>query len=136
VGANIFRNVLLVEDKSGHIKDARNHLEKRLATVLLYSKKEGAIASKSLVKMLRVGESEDAMKRNLKYLREVDTKTSPVSGIGMIDPKDSFGAKETIRDAMVEISRQQNFGNVATVRGADKMTPIPRFAIEMIPRPR
>jgi hypothetical protein len=76
------------------------------------------------------------MKKNFKYLREIDTKTSPVTGIGMIDPMDSFGARSKIVEAMVEISKVQNFGKDATDREANKMTVVPRFNIEGFYTPR
>jgi hypothetical protein len=136
IAASMFRNAITEGNTSPHIKEARNHLESRLATVLLYSKKEGPSASKSLVQRLGSGSAEDVMKRNFKYLREIDTKTSPVSGIGMIDPSDSFGAKAKVVEAMVEISKVQNFGKDPTDREANKMTTVPRFAIEQFYYPR
>jgi len=132
----MYRNALPEGNRSLLIKDARNHLEQRLATVLLYSKKEGPSASKSLVNRLGAGSTEDTMKKNFKYLREIDTKTSPVTGIGMIDPMDSFGARSKIVEAMVEISKVQNFGKDATDREANKMTVVPRFNIEGFYTPR
>jgi hypothetical protein len=137
VGTNVFRNALPDGTTSPLVKEARDHLEKRLATVLVYSKKEGPSASKGLVSRLGAGSTEDTMKRNFKYLREVDTKTSPVSGIAMIDPMNSFGAKDLVRDAMVEISKdKQNFGKDPTEREANKMTTVPRFAVEAFYLPR
>jgi hypothetical protein len=136
VAVNVFRNALPEGNVSTLVKDGRSHLEQRLATVLLYSKKEGPSASRALVQRLGSGATEDVMKRNFKYLREIDTKTSPVTGIGMVDPMDSFGAKSKLVEAMVEISKVQNFGKDATDRQANKMTNVTRFAVEMFYRPR
>jgi hypothetical protein len=132
----VFANALPSGNVSTQVKDARDHLEKRLATVLLYSKKEGPSASKSLVSRLGAGTTEDTMKRNFKYLREIDTKTSPVTGLGMLDPMDSFGARAKIVEAMQEISKVQNFGKDATDREANKTTNVPRYQVEMFYRPR
>ncbi|MBO0699723.1 MAG: hypothetical protein J2P46_15105 [Zavarzinella sp.] len=134
--SNVFANAIPSGNNSPLMKEARTHLEQRLATVLLYSKKEGASASKALVNRLRAGGTEDVMKRNFKYLREIDTKTSPVTGLAMLDDMDSFGARANIVEAMVEISKRQNFGKDATDREANKTTNIPRYQVEMFYRPR
>lgn len=134
--SKVIRNALSEGNRTAQVNEFRDHLEKRLATVLLYSKKEGPSASKGLVQSLRAGSTEDVMKRNFKYLREIDTKTSPVSGIGMLDSMDSFAARSKIVEAMFEISKVQNFGKDATDRDANKTTTIPRYPVEMFYFPK
>jgi hypothetical protein len=134
--SKLIRNAVPEGNRTAQVNDFRDHLEKRLAMVLLYSKKEGPSASKGLVQSLRAGSAEDVMKRNFKYLREIDTKTSPVSGIGMLDPMDSFGARGKIVEAMVEISKVQNFGKDATDRDANKTTNLPRYPVDSFNTPR
>ena len=70
------------------------------------------------------------MKDNFKYLREIDTKDKPISGIGMLDTMDSFKLKDVIVDTMVGVSKAQPFGRDATDRQANKMTIVPRFQVE------
>jgi hypothetical protein len=126
----IFRNALNTAPK-----EARDHLESRLATILIYSKKEGASASKDLIGRLGVSTSDEKrMKDNFKYLREIDTKDKPISGIGMLDTMDSFKLKDTVLDAMVGVSKAQPFGRDATDRQANKMTVVPRFPAELYSR--
>jgi hypothetical protein len=70
------------------------------------------------------------MKKNFKYLREIDVKDKPISGIGMIDTMDSFAVRKTIVDDMVGISKAQPFNKDSTDREANKMLTIPRFQVE------
>jgi len=122
----VYRNALVTAPK-----EARDHLETRLATILLYSKKEGVSPSKDLIGRLGVSSSDERkMKDNFKYLREIDTKDKPISGIGMLDTMDSFKLKDVIVDTMVGVSKAQPFGRDATDRQANKMTIVPRFQVE------
>jgi len=125
----IFSNAL-PSTIGGIMKDARDHLESRLATDLVYSKKEGSAYSKSLINQLGASGTEDQMKKNFKYLREIDVKDKPITGIGMIDSMDSFSVRKTIVDDMVGISKAQPFGKDSTDREANKMLTIPRFQVE------
>jgi len=114
-------------------KEARNHFENRLAMVMVYGKKEGSAASKSAISQAGAGGTDEEMRKNFKYLREIDNskQAKAISGIDLIDPMDSFGTKVDIVKAMVEISRdKQNFGKDATDREANKMTYTPRFEAE------
>jgi hypothetical protein len=125
----VFRNAMPAST-SGMMKEARDHLESRLATDLIYGKKEGASASKTLVNQLGASGTEEQMKRNFKYLREIDVKDKPITGIGMIDTNDSFSVRKTIVDDMVGISKAQPFNKDSTDREANKMLTIPRFPVE------
>src|SRR5262249_33645822 len=111
-------------------KEARDHLETRPATLLVYGKKEGASASKDLIRRLGAGGTEEKMKKNFKYPREFDLKDKPISGIAMIDPMDSFGVQKEVVRSMVEISKVQNFNKDSLDREANKMTMVPRFRVE------
>jgi len=118
-------------------KEARDHLEHRLAMVMVYGKKEGASASKSAIGLVGAGGTDDEMRKNFKYMREMDNskQAKAISGIDLIDPMDSFGTKADIVKAMVEISKdKQNFGKDATDREANKMTFAPRFEAEKFGR--
>jgi hypothetical protein len=111
-------------------REARDHLEHRLAMVLAYGKKEGSSGAKSALGQVGAGGSEEQLKTNFKYVRELDNSKAAkaITGIDLIDPMDSFGAKAETVKAMVEISKdKQNFGKDSTDREANKMTTVPRF---------
>lgn len=75
------------------------------------------------------------MKKKFKYLKEFEIKIKkPITGIELIDPMDSFGAKAFVVKAMVEISKVQNYGKAGMDRQAGKMTDIPRFEIQKFNR--
>jgi hypothetical protein len=114
-------------------KEIRDHLETRLAAVLVYSKKEGSGKSKGLVSTLRGGTTDAQMKTNFKYLIEVD---APVTAIGMVDAMNTFKVPELVQTALVEISKKQNFGKDVIDREANKMSYVPRFALEHFARGR
>ena len=131
----VYRNALPSVGANENVKEALNHLEDRLAMVMMYTKKEGAGASKSLAASVRVTGAEADMKKKFKYLKEFDIKVNkPISGIDLIDPMDSFGAKDFVVKAMVEISKVQNFNKDPTDREASKMVVVPRFEIEKFNR--
>jgi hypothetical protein len=111
-------------------REIRGHLESRLATVLVHTKKEGSSASKGLVSLLRGGSTEAQMRTNFKYLREVDAANKPISGIGMIDSADTYKVGDLIQDALVGVTKAQPFGRDTTDREANKMSYTPRFAFE------
>jgi hypothetical protein len=117
-------------------KDIRDHMQSRLANVLVYAKKEGSSRSKALVNALHGGATEAQMKTNFKYLIEVDTGTTPVTGIGMVDSMNTFKVPDQIQAAMVGISKVQNFGKDTTDRDAIKMSYVPRFYLENFARGR
>jgi len=131
----VYRNALPAIGATDVVKEAREHLETRLAMVLVCGNKSELSAAKSLVALVGSGGTDEQMRKDFKYLREVDLKGKAISGIGMIDPMDSFGAKKVIQEAMVEISKdKQNFGKDPTDRQAAKMTATPRFMIESFNR--
>jgi hypothetical protein len=117
-------------------KEIQDHLESRLATVLVYTKKEGSSNSKGLVSFLRGGTTEAQMRTNYKYLIEVDAGTTPVTGIGMVDNMNTFKVPELVQEAMVKISKVQNFGKDTLDREANKMSYVPRFGLEFFFRGR
>ena len=108
--AMIYRNALPSIGANDRVKDARNHFEDRLAMVMMYSKQEGGSNSMRLINSVGVGGTEKDMKEKFKYPKEFEIKMKPISGIEMIDPMDSFGVKEFVVKAMVEISVKQNYG--------------------------
>jgi len=114
--------------------EAHDHLARRLAMVMVYGKKEGASGAKSAFSQVGVGGlSDDALRTNFKYPREVDNskQTKAISGIDLIAPMDAFGAQDQISKAMVEISKdKQNFGKDPTERDANKSLIVPRFLAE------
>jgi len=127
--STIFRNALPAT-AGGAMKEVKDHLETRLATSLIFSKKEGPSNSRSLINLLGASGTEEQMKKNFKYLREIDVKDKPITGIGMIDSMDSFAVRKTMVDDMVGISKAQPFGKDSTDREANKMLTIPRFQVE------
>jgi hypothetical protein len=131
----VYKNALPSFGANDEVKKAKEHLEDRLAMVLMYSKKETGGNSNSLMRSVGVGGTEDEMKKKFKYPKEFDIKAmKPISGIDMIDPMDSFGVKAYIVKAMVEISKVQNFGKDPTERDAAKTTDVPRIQIEKFNR--
>jgi hypothetical protein len=117
-------------------RDMRDQFDHRLAMVMVYGKKEGAGGSRSGFSKAGAGGNEDELKKNYKYLREVDNSklNKAVSGIDLIDPMDSFGAQKTIVDSMVGISKVLPGGKDKTDREANKMIIIPRFPAEQLGR--
>jgi len=101
---------------------------------MVYGKKEGQSASKAAISLTGAGGSEDDLRKNFKYLREVDNskQAKAISGIDLIDPMDSFGAKALIIKAMSEIVKDKNnVGKDPTDREANKITDVPRFKAEL-----
>jgi hypothetical protein len=115
--------------------EAKNHLENRLAMVLMHTNAEGPNASKALVAGVGVADDAEEMKKRYKYLKEFDVKIAKeTSGIDLIGRTDEFKAKEYVVDAMVRISRAQPIGKEHTAREASKMVVVPRFDIEKFNR--
>jgi len=132
----VFRNSFSIMNDQTQ-REARDHLEHRLSMVLEFGKKETASGSKAALSQVGAGGSEEDLRKNFKYLRERDNskQAKAVTGIDLIDPMDSFGAKEDIVKVMVEVARdKQNFGKDATDREANKMVVVPRFAAEQLGR--
>jgi hypothetical protein len=114
-------------------RDMKEHLERRVAMVMVYGKKEGPGLSRSLFSSIGAGGNEEEMKKNYKYLREIDNSklNKTVSGIDLIDPMDSFGVQKTVVDSMVGISKVLPGNKDRTDREANKMIIIPRFNAEL-----
>lgn len=117
-------------------REAPDHLEHRLAMVMLFGKKEGPSASRSAFSLVGAGGDEDALKKNFKYLREIDNskQAKPISGIDLIDPMDSFGVQKTIVDSMVGVSKALPTNKDRIERDANKMASTPRFRADTIGR--
>jgi hypothetical protein len=117
-------------------KDARDHLERRLAMIMVHGKKEGPSGSKSAFGLVGAGGDADALKKNYKYLREMDNSKAggTLSGIGLIDPMDSFGTQKDIVTVMTEVSKVLPGGKDKVDREANKMVVIPRFPVEQLRR--
>jgi len=117
-------------------KDAMDHLEHRLAMIMVYGKKERDDGSRSAFQKAGLGSggTEEALKRNYKYLREIDNSKAAVAvtGIGLIDPMDSYKIKDMLVEAMVGVSKAQPTGKDPYDREANKMTIIPRFRAEQL----
>lgn len=128
----MYRSALPSVGANERVKEALNHLEDRLAMVMMYSKREGGSASKALIASTRATGNEAALKIKFKYTKEFDTGKGmkPILGIDLIDPMDSFGAREFVVAAMVEIVKAQAWGKDPTDREAGKMLYTPRFEIE------
>ena len=110
-------------------RDAEDHLQRRMAMIMVHGKKEGANYSKAAFGLVGAGGDVDALKQNYKYLREMDNSkaTKSVSGIDLIDPKDSYGTQADIVKAMTEVSKVLPGNKDKTEREANKMTVVPRF---------
>lgn len=117
-------------------REAREHLERRVAMFLVHGKKEGAVGSKSALSLVGAGGDADELKKHYKYVREFDNSKAAksVSGIDLIDPQDSLGIKEEIRKAMTEISKVMPTGKDPYDREANKMAVVPRFDVERLGR--
>jgi hypothetical protein len=117
-------------------KEARDHLERRLAMIMIHGKKEGASASDSAFRQVGARGTADELKNNYKYLREMDNSKAggTLSGIGLVDPMDTFGAKKTIVETMVGVSKVHPSGKDKLDREANKMTYTPRFDAETLGR--
>jgi hypothetical protein len=117
-------------------KEATDYLEHRLAMIMVFGKKEGSGASKEAFRRVGISGDEEALRKNYKYLREIDNSklAGAVSGIGLIDPMDSFGAKANIQEAMVGVSKALPQNKERLERDANKMTTIPRFPAELLGR--
>lgn len=115
-------------------RDARDHLEHRLAMFLVYGKKEGERGSRVALAMVGARGTADDLKKDYKYLREVDNSkvAKPVSGIDLIGPGDAFGAQKLIIEALPGISKALPGGKDTTDRQANKMTVVPRFPAEAL----
>lgn len=126
----VYRNAFKLMPGAAAVKDARDHLETRVAMIMVHGKKEGPGASKSVFHQVGVnGTTADDLKKSYKYLREMDNSKAgqALSGIGLIDPMDSFGAKKEIVDVMVGVSKALPGGKDPYDREANKMTIYPRF---------
>jgi hypothetical protein len=117
-------------------RDARDYLEHRLAMVLVHGKKEGTSGSRSALSLVQALGDEDTMKKNYKYVREIDNskQAKVVTGIDLIDPMDTFGVQKLIQDNMVGISVKLPTGKDRTERDANKMTYAPRFNADALGR--
>lgn len=117
-------------------REAREHLERRVAMFLVHGKKEGAGGSKSALSWAGAGGDAEELKRYYKYVREFDNSKAAksVSGIDLIDPQDTLGVKADIVKAMQEISKVQPINKDPYDRNANKMTIIPRFRLEDLSR--
>lgn len=118
-------------------RDARDHLERRMAMIMVHGKKEGASGARSAFSQVGANTTDaDALKRNYKYLREMDNSKAggTLSGIGLIDPMDSFGAKKDIETVMTEVSKVLPGGKDKVDREANKMNIVPRFPVEQFRR--
>jgi hypothetical protein len=115
-------------------KEANDYFEHRLAMIMVYGKKEGKSASHTAFSMVHAGGDEDALKKNYKYLREIDNSKldKAVSGIGLVDPMDSFGAKVNIQETMVGVSKAMPQNKDRLDRDANKKTDLPRFPAEIL----
>jgi len=134
---SIFSNSLNQLGSSGVTqRDAMDHLEHRLAMIMVHGKKESADGSKVAFQKVGLGSggTEEALKRNYKYLREIDNSKAgaTLSGIGLIDPMDSFGTQKDIVKVMTEVSKVLPIGKDPFDREANKMTVIPRFRAEQV----
>ena len=117
-------------------RDARDHMERRMAMIMVHGKKETASSSKSAFSQVGASGDADALKKNYKYLREMDNSKAgaTLSGIGLIDPMDSFGAQKDIVTVMTEVSKVLPTNKDRVERDANKMTTVPRFAVEQFRR--
>ena len=113
--------------------DSQDHLQRRMAMIMVYGKKEGAGASQSAIRLAGVSATApDQLKANYKYLREMDKAAANVAGIGLIDPMDSFGTKADIVKSMTEVSKVLPTGKDKIDREANKMIVTPRFDAERL----
>jgi hypothetical protein len=117
-------------------REARDHLERRMAMILVHGKKEGAAASNSLLRQVGVGGTADELKNLYKYVREMDNSKAggTLSGVGLIDPMDSFGAQKTIVETMIGVSKVLPTGKDKLEREANKIIWTPRFEVEKLGR--
>jgi hypothetical protein len=117
-------------------RDAHDHLEHRLAMILVHGKKEGPGGSKSALDRVQAGGDEEALKKNYKYLREIDNSKAAklVGGIDLIDPMDTYGVQKLVVDTMIGVSKALPGNKEPLDREANKMTIIPRFPADRLGR--
>ena len=135
-GSAVYRNAFSNMNAQTQ-REAKDHLARRLAMVMVYGKKEGQSASKGAITRAGSGGNEEEMRKDFKYLREMDNskQAKAVSGIDLIDPLDSFGARADIAKVMQEVAKdRQNFNKDSIDREANKMTIVPRFPAETLGR--
>jgi hypothetical protein len=134
----VFRNAMNELSGKPLGREAQDHLEHRLAMVMIHGKKEGAGNSRSAFSMVGLGSGgdEDSLKKNFKYLKEIDNskQAKVVTGIDLIDPMDSFGVQKTIVDSMQGISKVLPTNKDRLDREANKMTLPLRFRAEVMGR--
>jgi hypothetical protein len=132
----VFRNAMNELSGKPLGREAQDHLEHRLAMVMIHGKKEGASTSRSAFSQVGAGGDEDALKKNFKYLKEIDNskQAKVVTGIDLIDPMDSFGVQKTIVDSMQGISKVLPTNKDRLDREANKMTQPLRFRAEVMGR--
>jgi hypothetical protein len=115
-----------------YIKETNEHLDRRLAMVMIHGKKEGASASKTMLSKYVSTGNEEEMRRRFKYLKEIDTTSvgKDLRGIDLIPAdKDAFGTQAYIIKAMTELRDKNDAGKERTQRDADKYGDNPVFEI-------
>jgi hypothetical protein len=128
----VLRTSLVNKGHSVAGQEGKTHLANRLAMVMIYGKKEGASASRAALGQFIRG-SEMQLKQHFKYTKELDTSKAEksVSGAELLTEVDTFGARDYLIRALVEISKdKQDFGKERTKRNVAEMTTVPRFPIE------
>ncbi len=126
----IMRNALPNAGK--YVKETNDHLDRRVAMVMVHGKKEGATKSRgALAKYVNPNDEAD-MKKKFKYLKEFDNSAAAkaTTGMGLIPEGDTFGVQAYILTAMSDISKdKQDFGKEPTKRNADNLQIPPRFEL-------
>jgi hypothetical protein len=127
LASDVYRNG--VPNSGKYTKETNEHFDRRVAMVMVHGKKEGPSASKSMLgKYVNTG-NEDEMRKRFKYLKEIDTSTTNLQGIGLIPDKDPFGTQAYIVKAMTEIRDKNDAGKERRQRDADKYGDVPMFEI-------
>jgi len=115
-----------------YVRVTTDHLERRLAMLMLYGKKEGPSASKSMLSRYVSTTSPEDMKKKFKYLKEIDTSSVPndIKGISLITEKDDFGTQKYMIEAMTRIRDTNDIGKEPTQRDTKELqNNVPKFEI-------
>lgn len=115
-----------------YTKVMTDHLDRRLAMVMVHGKKEGASAAKTVLGKYVPTTDPEAMKKKFKYIKEIDTSavTADLRGINLIPEKDPFGTQAYVIDAMTKVRNAADQGKEPNLRDTKEMqNSVPKFDI-------
>jgi len=107
-----------------YAKETIDHLDRRVAMLMLYGKKEGPNASNGVLgKYVDIGNAAE-MKKRFKGVHEIDTSSVPnkdIKGAELLNLADSFGTQAYIVQQMTDVRDKNDVGKERSQRDADKI---------------